>query len=33
LNDVRTREFIVELDPGQAPLSINQRMRVTLGHQ
>jgi multidrug resistance efflux pump len=33
LNDVRTREFIVELDPGQAPLSINQRMRVTLGQQ
>jgi multidrug resistance efflux pump len=32
LNDVRTREFIVELDPGQPPLSINQRMRVTLGH-
>jgi len=33
LNDVRTREFIVKLDPGQAPLSINQRMRVTLGQQ
>jgi multidrug resistance efflux pump len=32
LNDVRTREFIVELDPGQPPLSINQRMRVTLGN-
>jgi multidrug resistance efflux pump len=32
-NDVRTREFIVELDPGQAPLSINQRMQVELGNQ
>ncbi len=31
LNDVRTRECIIELDPDQPPLSINQRMRVTLG--
>jgi multidrug resistance efflux pump len=31
LNDVRTRECIIELDPGQKPpVSINQRMRVTL---
>jgi multidrug resistance efflux pump len=31
LNDVRTRECIIELEPGQPPLSINQQMRVTLG--
>jgi multidrug resistance efflux pump len=30
LNDVRTRECVIELDPGQKPISINQRMRVTL---
>jgi multidrug resistance efflux pump len=33
LNDVRIRECIIELDPGQPPISINQRMRVTLGNQ
>ncbi len=33
LNDVRTRECIIELEPNPKlpPLSINQRMRVTLG--
>jgi multidrug resistance efflux pump len=30
-NDVRTLECIVEVDPGQAPLRIGQRVRVTLG--
>ncbi len=29
-NDVRTREAIIELDPGQKPLQIGQRVRVTL---
>jgi multidrug resistance efflux pump len=30
-NDVRTLECIVELDPGQPPLRIGQRVRVTMG--
>jgi multidrug resistance efflux pump len=30
-NDVRTREFIIQLDEGQPQPSINQRMRVELG--
>jgi multidrug resistance efflux pump len=29
-NDVRTLEAIIELDPGQTPLKIGQRVRVTL---
>ena len=29
-NDVRTLECIVTLDPGQPPLRIGQRVRVTL---
>jgi hypothetical protein len=29
-NDVRTLEAIIELDPGQKPLKIGQRVRVTL---
>src|SRR5262249_40130876 len=29
--DVRTLEIIVDLEPDQAPLSIGQRVRVTLG--
>jgi multidrug resistance efflux pump len=33
LNDVRTRECVIELDPGQEPPSINQQMRVTLSGQ
>jgi multidrug resistance efflux pump len=30
-NDVRTLECIVQIDPGQQPLRIGQRVRVTLG--
>jgi multidrug resistance efflux pump len=30
-NDVRTLECLIELAPGQAPLRIGQRLRVTLG--
>ena len=30
-NDVRTLECLIELTPGQAPLRIGQRLRVTLG--
>jgi multidrug resistance efflux pump len=30
-NDVRTLECIIELEPGQPPLRIGQRVRVTLG--
>jgi multidrug resistance efflux pump len=35
LNDVRTRECVIEVEPNPdlPPLSINQRMRVTLGGQ
>jgi hypothetical protein len=29
-NDVRTLEAVIELDPGQKPLKIGQRVRVTL---
>jgi hypothetical protein len=29
-NDVRTLECIVEVDPGQPPVRIGQRMRVTI---
>lgn len=32
-NDVRTLECLVSLDPGQPPLRIGQRVRVTIGHQ
>jgi multidrug resistance efflux pump len=31
LQDVRTVECLIELEPGQAPLRIGQRMRVTIG--
>jgi multidrug resistance efflux pump len=31
LHDVRTLECIIEIDPNQPPLRINQRMRVTIG--
>lgn len=31
-NDVRTMEAIIQLAPGQAPLRIGQRVRVTLGN-
>ena len=31
LNDVRTLECLIALDPGQPPLRIGQRIRVTIG--
>jgi multidrug resistance efflux pump len=31
-NDVRTLECVIRLDPGQPPLKIGQRLRVTLGN-
>jgi multidrug resistance efflux pump len=31
LNDVRTLECLIAVDPGQAPLRIGQRVRVTIG--
>src|SRR5262249_41629531 len=31
LQDIRTVECLIELEPGQAPLRIGQRMRVTIG--
>jgi hypothetical protein len=30
LNDVRTLEWLIALDPGQQPLRIGQRVRVTI---